>query len=443
MCRAVDSPIISFPYVSMAYAATSALADNDAVLGADIIHGANGVSARYHGLTLTSHFQPIFSLSHGRAIGHEGLLRACDDERNPVPPGRVIASATRYEDLRHLDQLCRYLHVNNHSAHDTDDGWLFLNIHPEVFCRGPENDLSDFLPELCEHPNIDPRRIVIEVMEQVVAENAGFARTVEYLRDLGCMIALDDFGAGHSNFDRIWSLQPEIVKLDRSFALKSVEDPSARRLLPQIVSLIHEAGSLVLLEGVETEAQALAALDSDIDFVQGFHFAMPEPAPIDTRTLSAPLNALWEKFNATRGAGAARARALIAPYLQTIGGCALLLEDGASLDDACSEFLRLERADSCFLLDAQGRQIGNNARPRHLITPADNPYRALAANRSAHWSRRPYFRHAIEIPGKTHVTRPYLSISTGLLCVTVSIAFRNWNDEVLVLCGDVHWPQVV
>ena len=75
--------------------------------------------------------------------------------------------------------------------------------------------------------------------------------------------------------------------------------------------------------------------------------------------------------------------------------------------------------------------------------PSDSPYRALAANRNAHWSRRPYFGHAVENPGKAHVTRPYLSISTGLLCVTVSIAFRNWDDELQVLCGDVHWPQVV
>ncbi|MFX5839666.1 hypothetical protein ABTE60_20365, partial [Acinetobacter baumannii] len=91
---------------------------------ADIVHSANGVLARYKGLTLTSHFQPIFSVSHCRAIGHEGLLRAADAEANPVAPARVIAGATRYDDLRYLDQLCRYLHVNNHAAQDTHDGWL-------------------------------------------------------------------------------------------------------------------------------------------------------------------------------------------------------------------------------------------------------------------------------------------------------------------------------
>ena len=415
----------------------------DPIHGADIVHGQNGVSARYRGLTLTSHFQPIFSLSHCRAIGHEGLLRATDQDMNPVAPGRVIAGASRYEDLRYLDQLCRYLHVNNHAAQDTCDGWLFLNIHPEVFRRGPEQDLSDFLPELSEHADLDPRRIVIEVMENAVSDQVGFTRTVEYLRSLGCMIALDDFGAGHSNFDRIWSLQPEIVKLDRSFAISAVDDPSARRLLPQIVSLIHEAGSLVLLEGVETEAQALAALDSDIDFVQGFYFAMPQATPVDTRQVSPVLNELWERFDTTRGDGLSRYRELISPYIHAMGGCAGLMEDGVPMEEACRAFLQLERADSCFLLDGDGRQVGRNVRPARAAVNEDSQYRSLAVNRHARWSRRPYFRRAIDHPGKVQVTRPYLSISSGLLCVTVSIAFRDWNDELRVLCGDLHWPQVV
>ncbi|WP_026224520.1 sensor domain-containing phosphodiesterase [Methyloversatilis thermotolerans] len=427
----------------MAHAMLSAAAEADQRPGADIVHHAQGVLARYQGLTLTSHFQPIFSVSHCRAIGHEGLLRATDAEGTPVAPTRVISSPRSYEDLRYLDQLCRYLHVSNHAATAPSGGWLFLNIHPEVFRRGPDEDLSDFLPELTDHPEIDPRHIVIEVMEQAVSENEGFARTVEYLRGLGCMIALDDFGAGHSNFDRIWTLQPEIVKLDRSFATKSVEDPSARRLLPQIVSLIHEAGSLVLLEGVETEAQAVAALDADIDFIQGFYFAMPQARPVDTREMNVVLNTLWERFDLTRGHGAARYRELIAPYIHALGSSAVLMEEGAPMDDACRSFLDLERADCCFLLDAEGRQVGRNVRASSAHGRPDSQYRELSMNRHARWSRRPYFRRAIENVGKVQVTRPYLSISSGLLCVTVSIAYRAWNDELRVLCGDLHWPQVV
>ncbi|MCG5548729.1 EAL domain-containing protein [Halorhodospira halochloris] len=52
-----------------------------------------------------------------------------------------------------------------------------------------------------------------------------------------------------------------------------------RRILNNLVALIHEAGSLVVLEGVETEHQALTALYPDVDFVQGFFFARPISTP--------------------------------------------------------------------------------------------------------------------------------------------------------------------
>lgn len=410
---------------------------------AAIAHGENGVWAAYSGLKLTSYFQPIFSLSHCRAIGHEGLLRAFDADSFPVSPARVIASASDFENLRYVDQLCRYLHVANYQRHEEDQGWLFLNVHPEVFRRGPDDDLSDFLPELTDNPDLAANRIVIEVMENAVPDNGGFERTVEALREIGCMIALDDFGAGHSNFDRIWTLRPEIVKLDRSFAVKAAEDPSARRLFPQIISLIHEAGSLVLLEGVETEAQALLALDSDIDFVQGFYFAMPAPDPVDTHNVSPAIEALWERFRATQGQGVSRYRDLIAPYINALGYGAHRIESGLPIESACNEFLALERADSCFLLDENGRQIGTNMRADQSYCANDNQYRSLNFARHARWSRRPYFRRAIEHVGKVQVTRPYLSISSGQLCVTVSVAFRAKSGQLNVLCGDLLWPQVV
>ena len=113
------------------------------------------------------------------------------------------------------------------------------------------------------------------------------------------------------------------------------------------------------------------------------------------------------------------------------------------MDEACQAFLQLERADCCFLLDDQGRQVGRNVRPARSAGPEESQYRALSINRHARWSRRPYFRRAIEHVGKVQVTRPYLSISSGLLCVTVSIAYRGWDDQLRVLCGDLHWPQVV
>ncbi|MBL8472538.1 MAG: EAL domain-containing protein [Rhodocyclaceae bacterium] len=410
-------------------------------LSADIVNSQDGVFAAYGPWRLTSHFQPIFSLSHCRAIGHEGLLRTFDEDGFPISPGRVISSARDFATLKFIDQLCRFLHVQNHELHGRPEGWLFLNVHPEVFRRGPEPDFGDFLPELSREGGMDPHRIVIEVMEDAVADHDGFAQTVDLLRARGCLIALDDFGAGHSNFDRIWTMQPEIVKLDRSFAKKASEESQARRLLPRIVSLIHEAGSLVLLEGVETPQQALLAMDSDIDFVQGYYFAMPQADPVDTRRVSPAIDELWDKCRTEQTESMRRYRELVAPYQAAITDAVDAMVNGTPMAGACAEFLRLSRAEHCYLLDDQGWQVGANLPAQHLAPRSAGSFHSLNSHAEGRWSRRPYFRRALDQVGKLQVSRPYLSIASGQLCVTVSQSFLL-HGQVHVLCGDLSWPQV-
>jgi EAL domain-containing protein (putative c-di-GMP-specific phosphodiesterase class I) len=92
-------------------------------------------------------------------------------------------------------------------------------------------------------------------------------RFISHFRQLGCLIAIDDFGAGHSNFDRIWDLQPDIVKIDRRLIQDAGHSRRVERILTGIVSLLHEAGSLVVVEGVETEDEALVAIAANADMV--------------------------------------------------------------------------------------------------------------------------------------------------------------------------------
>src|SRR5690606_9066520 len=56
---------------------------------------------------------------------------------------------------------------------------------------------------------------------------------------------------------------------------QAITNRHVRRVLPGLVSLVHQAGGLALLEGIETEQQAMIALQADIDFVQGYYFARP------------------------------------------------------------------------------------------------------------------------------------------------------------------------
>ncbi len=388
---------------------------------------------------LTSHFQPIYGLSAQRSVGYEALLRPYTADGTAISPLTLLNSqqgAVRQK----LDQLCHFLHLSNYQSRSKQDDWLFLNMNPHVFLQARKAPSGDSFGSLLEKLNFPPQRLVIEVLEEAVQNDAEFGSAVAFFRELGCLIALDDFGAGNSNFDRVWKIRPQIVKLDRSLIVQAAKEKRIRRLLPQIVSLLHEAGAMVLVEGVETEEEAYIALDADVDFAQGYLFGRPQPYLVDRQSAEGVINDVWTAFDARIKQERKQHKQALSPYLNAIGYASVLLSAGRSMEEACASFFEQPQADFCYLLDHNGRQIGFNLWSPNAIPNIDQRLAPLADTQGSRWSRRPYYRRAIEHFGKVQVTRPYLSISSASLCVTVSASFKL-NGKTHVLCGDVRMQQ--
>jgi len=395
----------------------------------------NQTIGKIAGLTVRSHFQPIFSVAHSRTVGFEGLMRPSDPDGNPVAPLDALAMGRDFSHILTLDRLASAVHVHNFQ-HLKADGWLFLNMNSAVFLESVHD--GHFLGELLEATGFPPHRVVIEILEQGVLNEVRLGEAVQFFRKQGFLIALDDFGAGHSNFDRVWNLQPDIVKLDRSMTTQAGSNLRIRRMMPVMVSLLHEAGSLVLMEGIETAGEALMAMDADADFVQGYYFGVPaESLPAEDKS-RALFDQLWIDFRDVTLPEISFHRREVSPYINAIGYAASLIESGIPLVHAASGFLDLPGAERCYLLDSAGRQIGENMINPRQMAVADQRYSPLANAKGANWSRRFYFRRALDHPGKVQVTRPYLSIAGANQCITVSIGSLV-DGEMRVLCGDVSW----
>jgi EAL domain-containing protein (putative c-di-GMP-specific phosphodiesterase class I) len=219
----------------------------------EVTSGLERFSVQHGELTLTSVFQPIFSLSHMRAVGYEGLLRAHDALDRPVSPLDVFGEAARLGDVLQVDRLAQTLHLENFKVLGAEREWLFLNVHPGALT---DPYLAAALLANLKRLDLSPRRIVLEVLEQRAEDLERLADAVRQFRERGFLIALDDFGAGHSNVERIWQLNPDIVKLDRIMLSHAAHRADMATILPGLVALLHEAGKLVLIEGVETEHEA-------------------------------------------------------------------------------------------------------------------------------------------------------------------------------------------
>ena len=387
---------------------------------------------RFGDLKITSAFQPIFSITHRRPVGYEGLMRAQTDTGAPVSPPDAFRRARDVPECVFLDRLCRLVHIRNVLDAGEDTGWLFLNVSPLVSIHG--RDHGSYFAELLAEHGLSPNRVVIEILESAIEDREQLVPAADYYRDLGCLVAIDDFGAGHSNFDRIWRLQPHIVKMDRNTIEQAAQQRQVRRLLPNLVSLLHESGSLVVMEGIETEEQALIAMDAGIDFAQGYYFGRPTSAPTEADA-SFP-DGLCDRFRAFATGEALRYRRELRHYEQVFETAARRIAAGQPPQAACQELLCLPRVERCFMLDGDGHQLGDNLMAKRTPDPRFQP---LAEARGAVWSRKPYFRRAIAEPDRVQVTRPYLSLTGANMCVTLSIQLPTATGP-RVYCVDLDWP---
>jgi len=400
------------------------------------VGAAPPATSDYAGHRLASHFQPIYSLTHHRAVGHEALLRASSLATGaPVPPMDLFASFEGDDARVALDRAALLQHLAAYAGKDANE-WLFLNVHPRSIASSAGPAIREIAAALAAH-GLRPGQVVIEVLESSLPDDAGFDRRIDELRELGCLVSLDDFGAGHSNFDRVFRLRPEIVKLDRSVVVRAEVDAHARRIASQMVSLLHECGCLVLMEGIETDEGAYTALRCDVDFVQGYRFGRPAPGLAGSAGLHA-LRAAWDRFDRQSASDDRLWQEQMAPYRQSIELASVLLAGGAGMDDACRRFLSQPGADMCYLLDRQGRQVVGNAFRdglSHAQLESVERFAPLHDTRQARWSRRAYFRGAEASPNIAQVTRPYMTLQGSRMCFTVSIQFDR-GGRSLILCGD-------
>ena len=390
--------------------------------------------ADFQGLKLRTALQPIYSISHKRIVGYEALIRAFDPDDSAVLPLHLFQLPSTDSENLLLDRLCRYLHIRNYSGIEDQLNWLFLNVSPQAVTSGRHAD--SFFGQLLEKTGLPPHRIVIEIVEQPTDDAEKLKETVAYYKKLGCLTAIDDFGAGHSNFERIWNLSPDIVKLDRTLLTRATEDRKARQILNGIVSLLHQSGCLVLLEGVETREQALIAIDAGVDFVQGFYFRTPS---IDLDNLMrSPTNfdELLNEYKSRNQVTFDPTRQLTEFFRDSFTNSIDKLLNGADMHQACLGLVNHQAVSRCYLVNDQGIQIADTVISDTGSRSLDPRFKPLESTSSADWFRQQYLRQALAQPNTLHITAPYLCVTGAYMCVTLSQGYYQ-DGQLRVLCCDI------
>lgn len=392
------------------------------------------ILGRFDSFILDSAFQPIFSLAHKRIVGYEALVRPKDKSGNPVSPAVLFQRTMDPWNVVLLDRLCRYIHTKNFIKTGDDINWLFLNVAPYVMIHGHE--FGSFFRNMLETVGVSPHRVVVELVEEPEADSKALEESINYYRESGCLLAVDDFGAGHSNFERVWSMRPHIVKLEQGMITRAGSQPRIRQMLPGIVSLLHQSGALVLVEGIETEEQAVIAIESDVDFVQGYFFAKPTNDLEAVASCTHNFDKLFSHYKKTIFCNHSETKTEYQDYRNMFYHTVNDFVQGKTLDDACVHLFSHESVIRCYILEPSGIQIGPTVLSPHLVHKADMRFAPLHDARSADWFRRHYLRRAVLHPDQLQVTRPYMSITGETICITLSMMFET-SEGPRVFCCDI------
>lgn len=239
----------------------------------------------------TAVFQPFIDTATGRIAGVEALARLRDDKGQLHSAGPLFSDPkTPLSGLRRLDRAIRKQALER--FHQAPAEWfLSLNISPRWVSLLRVGQPLPSLKQL-HKSGIAPERIVFEITELGGATQRLPAVVAAY-REAGARVAIDDFGAGYSQLDRVLALQPDILKLDMRLFQAAARGGPSEQIVKALAQMAERTGCWIIAEGVETEAELDFALECGARYVQGYLFAKPELAFFQT-------DAFVERFDQLR-----------------------------------------------------------------------------------------------------------------------------------------------
>lgn len=128
---------------------------------------------------------------------------------------------------------------------------------------------------------LQPSSVIVELTESGYLENSPSIQSVwDKLKAQGVNIALDDFGTGYSNLQSIGITMPHIVKIDRSFTMKALQNEYEHMLMVHIIQMVHSIGLQICVEGIEQLEELEKVRKLGADYIQGYYYSMPCPRKV-------------------------------------------------------------------------------------------------------------------------------------------------------------------
>ncbi len=223
------------------------------------------------------HAQPIFELERNEIAWEEVLVRMLADDGELIPPAAFLSTAERFGLITPIDSwvITRAIEAIGSEAAAGRRLRLSVNVSG-VSLADPR--FVDLIKRLLISHHADPANLMLEISETAaVADIPAAQRFARSLQELGCKIALDDFGAGFGSFYYLKHLPFDLLKIDGEFVKGATHHLSDRLIIQSVADIARGLGKQTIAEFVPDDHSLRLLARQGVDLAQGFHLAQPRP----------------------------------------------------------------------------------------------------------------------------------------------------------------------
>ena len=227
---------------------------------------ADEIISALNGRRLAIAYQPIVSVESKQPALYECLLRLIKPDNEIVSAAHFIPVAEQLGLVRLIDH--RVLELAVETLEENPEARLSLNI--SGMTATDPRWLSNLAAYISAHRSA-AERLTVEITETVALQDLEeISEFISKLRDMGCRVAIDDFGAGYTSFRNLKTLDVDMVKLDGSFCENLTENKDNQFFVRTLIELARNFNLKTVAEWVEHERDADMLESLGVDYLQGF-----------------------------------------------------------------------------------------------------------------------------------------------------------------------------
>ncbi|MCF7967452.1 MAG: EAL domain-containing protein [Methylobacter tundripaludum] len=383
---------------------------------------------------LFPYFQPIVGAASGTIIGYEALARQHDAAGRVISAGELFSSPDIPADqLIAWDRMVRRQALERFSQSNYN-GYLTINISAAWIDKVSDLNALPTIMMLNEF-NIDRSRIIIEITESK-GDLDKLVEIAAVYRGHGLKIAIDDFGAGFSQLERVMAIQPDIIKLDMQLFQNATRGGIASDIVHLLSRLAKRTGCRIVCEGVETDEDFHFGLSCGAQYMQGYLFSPAMPEFKEPKHYQQQISSLRKTFLKKTLAKEEHKIQFISNIKGLIDLLKIALESDFNLNKLSAHPFEQSGVLRFYLCNNDGDQISSN------FNFADGKWFEDTTQLGFNWAWRPYFYQLLALESakdsyRIVTSERYRDFNTDMLCKTLSL--RLDEERILLIDIAAEW----